>query len=50
MWGIRVFVPKKQQESVLKKLHRDHQGIAKMKANAIGATFGAQDWTSHWSS
>ena len=34
MWGIRVIVPKKLQESVLKELHRDHQGIAKMKANA----------------
>ena len=34
MWGIRVIVPKKLQEEVLKELHRDHQGIAKMKANA----------------
>ena len=34
MWGIRVTVPKKLQEDVLKELHRDHQGIAKMKADA----------------
>ena len=34
MWGIRVIVPKKLQEDVLKELHRDHQGIARMKANA----------------
>ena len=33
MWGIRVIVPKKLQEDVLKELHGDHQGIAKMKAN-----------------
>ena len=34
LWGIRVIVPKKLQEDVLKELHRDHQGIARMKANA----------------
>ena len=31
LWGIRVLVPKKLQEAVLKELH---QGIARMKANA----------------
>ena len=30
MCGIRVIVPKKLQEDVLKELHRDHQGIARM--------------------
>ena len=34
MWGIRVIVPKKLQEDIVKELNRDHQGIARMKANA----------------
>ena len=34
MWGIRVVVPRKLQDSVLHELHREHQGIARMKANA----------------
>ena len=34
MWGIRVIVPKKLQEDIVKELHRHHQGIARMKANA----------------
>ena len=33
MWGIRVIVPKKLQD-MLNELHHDHQGIARMKANA----------------
>lgn len=34
LWGIRVIIPKKLQEDILRELHRDHQGIARMKANA----------------
>ena len=34
LWGIRVIVPKRLQEDVLNELHHDHQGIARMKANA----------------
>ena len=34
MWGIRVVVPRKLQDNVLHELHREHQGIARMKANA----------------
>ena len=32
LWGIQVIVPKKLQYEVLVELHRDHQGIARMKA------------------
>ena len=34
LWGIRVIVPKKLQNEVLMELHRNHQGIARMKAIA----------------
>ena len=34
LWGIRAIVPKKLQEDVLKELHYDHQGMARMKASA----------------
>ena len=34
MWGIRVVVSRKLQDHVLHELHREHQGIARMKANA----------------
>ena len=34
LWGIRAIVPKKLQEDVLKELHHDHQGMARMKASA----------------
>ena len=32
LWGIQVIVPKKLQNEVLMELHREHQGIARMKA------------------
>ena len=34
LWGIRVIVPKKLQNEVLREFHREHQGIARMKAIA----------------
>ena len=34
MWGIRVIVPKKLQQKVLEELHKEHQGIVRMKATA----------------
>ena len=32
MWGIRVIVPSKQRDHVLKELHRDHPGCSRMKS------------------
>ena len=32
LWGIRVIVPKKLQNEVLREFHREYQGIARMKA------------------
>ena len=34
LWGIRVVVPQKLQETVLAELHRDHPGMVRMKAVA----------------
>ena len=34
MWGMRVLVPKKLQDKVLKSLHENHPGITRMKAIA----------------
>ena len=34
LWGIRVVIPQKWQETVLGELHRDHPGIVRMKAVA----------------
>lgn len=36
LWGGRVIIPKALQESVLSDLHKEHMGIAKMKALARG--------------
>jgi len=32
MWGIRVLIPEKLQDKVLKSLHENHPGIMHMKA------------------
>ena len=32
LWGIQVIVPKKLQKKLLKKLHKDHPGISRMKS------------------
>ena len=34
MWGIRVVIPQKLREVVLKELHKDHPGIVQMKSIA----------------
>ena len=34
LWGIRVVVPQKLQEIILRELHRDHLGMMRMKAVA----------------
>ena len=34
LWGIRVIVPTKLRAQVLEELHRDHQGMSRMKAVA----------------
>lgn len=34
MWGIRVIVPRKYQQTVLKELHQGHLGVVKMKSLA----------------
>ena len=32
LWGIRVVIPQKLREAVLKELHKDHPGIVRMKS------------------
>ena len=34
LWGIRVVIPQKLREDVLKELHKDHPGIVRMKSVA----------------
>ena len=34
LWGIRVIVPRKLQNAVLKDLHKDHPGTSRIKSNA----------------
>ena len=34
LWGIRVVVPYRLQESILSELHRDHPGVSRMKSVA----------------
>ena len=34
LWGIRVIIPKKLQGRTIEELHKDHQGIARMKSLA----------------
>ncbi len=34
LWGIRVVVPEKYQHHLLQELHRDHQGVSRMKSLA----------------
>jgi hypothetical protein len=34
LWGMRVIIPKKLQETILSELHRDHPGVSRMKSLA----------------